>query len=267
MIYSLHRGKYEHFEKLHLSSDSTIRDIFSRLDQNGSELDDVSSMTHLNLEWSIRENSLKDLMTNIDQKISMLDTKGRISNDKTLPLKLKDKVKVKDFNVNINLNFRVVKDENSHSAKRKKDDKLFSIPSSQALKKDKLSEKRNTSDSIKLVQEIKGKFNKKVQPAQYSASKKTSVDREYKIVNDPYKTGMYTERSKANRVSNTGLLGPSKVAQHLKIIPATKSTTDISKDTPLKQKSSQPAMKIHNFDKVLIVDPGSEAYRFRCIEA
>lgn len=251
LLYSLYKGKNGPMELLQVSSDSTIRDIFSRLDENGSELDDMSSMTHMNLEWSIREHSLRELMTNIDHKIASLDSKSRNYNDKTLPLKLKDKKVVKDFNVNINLNFRVVKDENTSTSRKTNEDNNTKVSSGQVSKRQGFEEKRNTSDSIKLIQEIKGKFGKKVQPSQLSASKKTSVDREYKIVNDPYKTSMYIDRSKLKRVSNTGLITSSKTGVVLRTLPMTKSTAEISKDSPLKPKASQPNMKIHNFDKVI----------------
>jgi hypothetical protein len=230
LLYSLYRGQPRGTDNYSTSEDSTIRDLFSRLDANGSGFDDLSNLTNLNFEIdSINEKSMKDIIKNIDSLFSKREGVEQ-DHDKTLPLKAKDKGKAKDFNVNINLNLRVL-----NEGKRTKQSKPAPRPA--------FEEQRKTSDSLKLIQEIKDKFRKKTQPAQLAV--RTQADQEYK-------TGASGRRLGAS--SKDIVLTTSKTAAVLKQ-GLGQTQKEASKDKQQKEGSlgaapSKTSLKIKNFDMV-----------------
>jgi hypothetical protein len=257
LIYSLYRDNRRGIERSSQSNDSTIRDLFSRLDANGSAFDELSNMTNLNLDLdSINERSMKDIIKNLDSMISKLDGNGFQDNDKTLPLKLKDKGKVKDFNVNINLNLRVLKDDKISSANVKVNVPQKQIPTHT---RNTFEEKRKTSDSIKLIQEIKDKFKKKVQPTQLTSVKKGSIDHEYKMGSEFSKGGLTGRRFGTS--SKAIALTSSKTTTALKEGMGQKSSVEVSKESPISIKPSMSNLKIKNFDKVILTYKALKGFR------
>jgi hypothetical protein len=246
LMYSLYRAHDVDRDLSQMSSDSTLRDLFSRLDANGSGLDDLSNLTNLHLDLdAINEKSMRDIIKKMDSMLSKIDSNMVRENDRTLPLKLKDKVKVKDFNVNINLNLRVLKEEKSSPIVGKGG---FSLKAGLGYSKPTFEEKRKTSDSIKLIQEIKDKFRKKAQPNQLATSKKGSIDKEYKIESDPYKGGLSGRRLGAS--SKDIQVTTSKTSAFNKEGFGKKSSIEVSKESPITIKATHPSLKIKNFDKV-----------------
>lgn len=246
LIYSLYRDHRRGQDQANQSGDSTIRDLFSRLEANGSGFDELSNLTNVNLDLdSLNEKSMKDIIKNLDSIINKLDGQAPQDNDKTLPLKLKDKSKVKDFNVNINLNLRVLKDEKPSASQVK-----VTVPQKPPVHSVRATfdEKRKTSDSIKLIQEIKDKFKKKVQPTQLTSIKKGSIDHEYKIGSEKSKGGLSGKRFGTS--SKDILLTSSKTTTALKEGMGQKSNFELSKESPISIKPSKSSLKIKNFDKV-----------------
>ena len=246
LIYSLYREPGHKKDESLRSHDSTIRDIFSRLDANASGLDELSNLTNFNLDLdSINEQSMRDIIKKMDSMISKFDPSMVNETDKTLPLKIKDKLKIKDFNVNINLNLRVMKEEKGTSSTAK----IAPVQKTTiGISRSPFEEKRKTSDSIKLIQEIKEKFKKKTQPNQITSSNKGSIDREYKIGSDPYKVG-FTSRRLGGSSKDT-LVTNSKAGSAKKEGLLQKFTSEISKETSKSTKQLNPSLKIKNFDKV-----------------
>lgn len=198
---------------------------------------------------------MRDIIKNLDSMLSKLDGSAAKDGDKTLPLKLKENVKVKDFNVNINLNLRVLKDEKSSAASSGRTGLLQK--QGLGIQRPAFEEKRKTSDSIKLIQEIKEKFNKKGQPTQIAPTKKGSIDREYKIGSE-LKVGVTGRRIEVS--SKDAELQSSKTSTGLKTGLGHRPSMELSKESPTSAKLMNPNLKIKNFEKVRLADVGLEGF-------
>lgn len=281
LVYSLNRPRGT--ANGHVSSDSTILDLASKLEIQNSDFLDVSGLT--NLDWEgIKEQSVKDIIKKMDIMISRIDSQDDFQNDKTLPLKMTDKLKVKDLNLNINLNLRVLKHETINKQRppsmNKRDSQARSSKvhqnygldsaSSTALgqnsqktgRTNPMEEKRKTSESIKLIREIKDKFKKKIQPQQLKIIKDVSS-----------KQNQESTKSLVKPMPNLMLLRDPEKSSGLKSTIQTlqnnkkKSISSLHEHSPIKidhlrssktglqfHKLAQPSLtqdlRIQNFDKV-----------------